>query len=1261
MILRVLATIIAVLLSRCAWGTQCVPCVSASPTLGARGIYKPVACACDWDVSLNLNWDWLNSTTGYVSTPPSAEPLPTCNAAAKGATIFDTTVSPNQACICNASGKWCATVNPNCADGTATTCGVPVGGIIEVGNFAGIDCTGTSDSTAGMATAFAALGSTGQLLRIPSQCVLRFASPGTSNPAMAVPNNLHIFCDDESAGFAVNRQTCKSGQYIGAPCNTDAECTAVGGGNGAGGACSDDFNHAAVNPCNATTCFAPAGGSTYTLMKDAGVGENDVFIENCSFFLAEASPYQACTSAGTHSGRPCRQECDASSSIPGQRCETNADCTGGTCLRTSDCHVDGSATCGGVPSKVPSGPGLIRALDLARTTRVRLVRVSVFDGLTSDNLVNLGPNALVSATNLAREGTDCTSPIPGTPANSVCFGSTATAGTCCYGAAYNPTISSGNAGNTQPAQGITGAGLLVGPNSQVLEFTKARGTTAFRGTGTSVRFDETVVLPFATNIVVTTAVKGGGNTGNGVLGTVTPFLGITAGVYTLRITQAAVNGGTFVVSEPSGIQLLQAGKVGQLYDNQGLSFTLADGAVDFIVGDGFDITVGGTPNLGPGGVSTNGYQCDDHCQVMKSYALNLAGNGTGVNLAGDDSGSVGVKLFLNSAFGTGGTGILMGGNNQHVLGENIKGVSGAGFGVIINGDNSNLEASYIEGTGATAAGVRIGNGVSNIGGWKVNGNTVMSAPMDTLQHGIRLFAVGASGTTINDNALWRAKEANIALLGASQGVKIISNTSVLPSPGQPGGAGPLWTPTVHPIHIYNNGVFLTHLEIIGNFLNGGAKGYYIDRVRTDGLFDTLLTANRFAGMTGQAVTGGLTPSAGIAVVGNYFNNATGTSCDNSCANSGAALTGDMPCISDADCTNCNAGIPFKCIPDAVSDICSAHYKASDNLIGVPGGVSQCTAGALPAGQPCTVAATNGACAGVAPTCTGTPAVCGGNTTEAGKLCCSTPATNGCAVRQPSPIFRYQERGGAVTINDFDISNNKMILGNGNAIGIDLLNTTSGSNLTIGPGKISSNIFDFGGAAATNIGIRFPTTFVAVSGVQVDANNFTNLSEDIKNDKPSMGPMSYAPAAFHVQVDQGPINSVAFVNVTDMAFPIAANRQYFFNCEIAYTSDSLTAGPGFAATMGAVTPTIFDYVTRIPTANVGTAGTDVVQEQEGNGNDATPTAMTAVGSTSIVYTAAVRGNISNGATAGTFQLRVKESTANHITIKAGTTCILTQVP
>lgn len=86
-----------------------------------------------------------------------------------------------------------------------------------------------------------------------------------------------------------------------------------------------------------------------------------------------------------------------------------------------------------------------------------------------------------------------------------------------------------------------------------------------------------------------------GNTGNGTVGGVTVTSAAISGDYVLTIKKAAANGGEFEVVDPTGHK---AGKgvVGQQFTGGGITFTLADGATDFVVGDGFTLNV--KANLG---------------------------------------------------------------------------------------------------------------------------------------------------------------------------------------------------------------------------------------------------------------------------------------------------------------------------------------------------------------------------------------------------------------------------------------------------------------------------------------------------------------------------------------------------------------------------------------------------------------------------------------------------------------------------------------
>lgn len=82
----------------------------------------------------------------------------------------------------------------------------------------------------------------------------------------------------------------------------------------------------------------------------------------------------------------------------------------------------------------------------------------------------------------------------------------------------------------------------------------------------------------------------GSNTGNGAMGAITVGADAVPGAYLLRITAAATNAGTFQLRDPDG-DVVGLGTVAAAFSGGGLSFTLADGGTDFVVGDTFTITV----------------------------------------------------------------------------------------------------------------------------------------------------------------------------------------------------------------------------------------------------------------------------------------------------------------------------------------------------------------------------------------------------------------------------------------------------------------------------------------------------------------------------------------------------------------------------------------------------------------------------------------------------------------------------------------------
>lgn len=82
------------------------------------------------------------------------------------------------------------------------------------------------------------------------------------------------------------------------------------------------------------------------------------------------------------------------------------------------------------------------------------------------------------------------------------------------------------------------------------------------------------------------------NTGNGVMGAIVVSGTAKQGTYKLIVVEPNTNAGTFEVEDPEG-KIVGRGNVAAAYSAGGLAFTLADGATDFVSGDGFDIKVTG--------------------------------------------------------------------------------------------------------------------------------------------------------------------------------------------------------------------------------------------------------------------------------------------------------------------------------------------------------------------------------------------------------------------------------------------------------------------------------------------------------------------------------------------------------------------------------------------------------------------------------------------------------------------------------------------
>ena len=120
---------------------------------------------------------------------------------------------------------------------------------------------------------------------------------------------------------------------------------------------------------------------------------------------------------------------------------------------------------------------------------------------------------------------------------------------------------------------------------------EAEGTLS-RETGTIISgqtLTAGTVLGKITTGTTATSAANAGNTGTGAMGAVTVSAGAKLGVHKLTIIHAATDAGTFELEGPDGI-IVGEGTVGAAFSKVGLAFTLAD-ATDFVVGDGFTITV----------------------------------------------------------------------------------------------------------------------------------------------------------------------------------------------------------------------------------------------------------------------------------------------------------------------------------------------------------------------------------------------------------------------------------------------------------------------------------------------------------------------------------------------------------------------------------------------------------------------------------------------------------------------------------------------
>lgn len=145
-------------------------------------------------------------------------------------------------------------------------------------------------------------------------------------------------------------------------------------------------------------------------------------------------------------------------------------------------------------------------------------------------------------------------------------------------------------------------------------------------------------------LVAAGAVANGGaggsnaNTGDGTcteLALVNSRVVPMVGAYTLKFTKVVTHGGDFVVKDPNGMTVangsMTAGAgANTVFEVDGFSFKLTDGATDFIVGDGFILNIA----AGTGQVVALDKSLTDGSQFIYGIMLDAVTTGSGATAVG---------------------------------------------------------------------------------------------------------------------------------------------------------------------------------------------------------------------------------------------------------------------------------------------------------------------------------------------------------------------------------------------------------------------------------------------------------------------------------------------------------------------------------------------------------------------------------------------------------------------------------------------------
>jgi hypothetical protein len=252
------------------------------------------------------------------------------------------------------------------------------------------------------------------------------------------------------------------------------------------------------------------------------------------------------------------------------------------------------------------------------------------------------------------------------------------------------------------------------------------------------------------------------NTGNGTMSAVVVGATAKVGVYLLEVLKTGATG-AFVVRYPDG-SLVGQGVIGTEFVGGGLTFTLADGGTDYIVGDGYTITVAAA-STGAGAkwdiTTPSSVKLATQALTGSAYTsdhLNFTINDSGTNFAVGDTFTVAV------AAGAG-----------QVRELNLTGVDGSqdAYGVLIQGvDTADTTQRFIAYTSGGTAELEPGDVVTGA----TSGATAQVVSL-TLTSGT--WAGGdAAGVLIVDNQVGTFESENLNATNQDNICTIGANTAV---------------------------------------------------------------------------------------------------------------------------------------------------------------------------------------------------------------------------------------------------------------------------------------------------------------------------------------------------------------------------------------------------------------------------------------------------------------------------------------------------